>query len=104
MEESKDYLPLIKVVNANIRYFIRFKDIHKQLNCIEVTEEVFLQFFGVHHHDKAGNEEHYFIVFKDQDHCIKKEVTKERFLGYQSFRSMEIREQISMIAILNILN
>lgn len=104
MEESKDYLPLIKLVNAHIRYFIRFKDIHKQRNCIEVTEEVFLQFFGVHHHEKARNEEHYFIVFKDHEYCIKKEVTKERFLGYQSFRSMEIREQISMIAILNILN
>lgn len=93
MTNIKDYTPLIRVVKEHTKYFIEFKDVHMKLNRIQVTEEVFLQFFGIHQHNKDSKKEHYYIAYENHEASIKKEVTKEEYCMYQSFRSIEIREQ-----------
>ena len=92
MTEKEEYTPLIRVEEDQIKYFVVFKDIHMQLNRIQVTKEVFLQFFGIHQHYKNLQKEHYYIAYENRDVSIKKEVTKEEYRMYQSFRSIEIRE------------
>lgn len=90
---DKEYMPLIKVVNGQIQYYVKIKDNCKHQNYIPVTEDVFLQFFGIHEHIKNLFEEHFYIVFENREYCIKKEVTKEMYYQFQSFKSMDIHEQ-----------
>lgn len=93
MINKEDYTPFISVVNEQINYFIDFKDVHMKLNHIQVTEEVFLQFFGIHQRVKGLHENHYYIVYENDDYNIKKEVTKDIYYQYQSFKSMDIHEK-----------
>ena len=93
MTNIEEYTPLIRVEEDQIKYYVVFKDIHMELNHIQVTEEVFLQFFGIHQHEKNLQKEYYYIAYEKRDVSIKKEVTKEEYRMYQSFRSIEIREQ-----------
>lgn len=93
MNGKKEYASLIKISKEDTKYYIVFHDVNKRLNCIQVTEEIFLQFFGIHQHNKDLQKEHYYIVYENHEVSIKKEVTKEEYRMYQSFRSIEIREQ-----------
>ena len=93
MTNIEEYTPLIRVEENQIKYFVVFKDIHMKLNRIQVTKEVFLQFFGIHEHIRNLFEEQFYIVFDNGEYCIKKEVTKEMYYQFQSFKSMDIHEQ-----------
>lgn len=93
MENKEEYVPFIKAIKEQLQYYIEFEDVFGKRNCIEVTEAIFLQFFGIHRHVRNAHEEHYYIVFENSDYYIKKEVTKEMYYQFQSFKSMDIHEQ-----------
>lgn len=90
MENKEEYIPFIKTVENQQQYYIEFEDVYGKRNCIQVTETIFLQFFGIHQH---ARNEHYYIVYESNDHSIKKEVTKDKYYQYQSFKSMDIHEK-----------
>lgn len=93
MDNKEEYIPLIKAVKKQPQYYIEFEDVHGKRNCIQVTKTIFLQFFGIHRHVRNEHEEHYYIVYENNDYCIKKEVMRDEYYQYQSFKSMDIREK-----------
>lgn len=93
MADRDKYKPLIKATREQQQYYIKFEDVHGKQTCIQVTEAIFLQFFGIHRHVRNEHEEHYYIVYESSDYYIKKEVTKDMYYQYQSFKSMDIHEK-----------
>lgn len=86
--KNKEYFPLIEKENNTLALYICFKE-----NKIRVSKEIFLQFFGVHKQRLINGNKHYFIVYKNQEHTVFNELSKDEYRIYQSFVSMEIREQ-----------
>ena len=86
--KDKEYLPMIEKENNIQTLYICFKD-----KKIRVSKEIFLQFFGVHKQILINGSKHYFIVYKNQEYIVFNELPKEEYCIYQSFVSMEIREQ-----------
>lgn len=84
----KDYYPEIEIIDDSVTLYVCFKN-----KKVQVTKEVFLQFFGVHKQILINGRKHYFIVYKNQEYTVFNELPKEEYCIYQSFVSMEIREQ-----------
>ena len=80
-----EYKPLIE----NNRFYLEYKDHAKKLHKVEVSEDIFLQFFGIH----KRKEKKYFILYQEANYCMEKEVTVENYKNFQSFKSIYIKEQ-----------
>lgn len=91
MENELDYTPYIKKIEGKVEFFIEFTNAAKQKRRVHVTKEILLQFFGTHYH-KAGSSQ-YFIIYENQELCITDEVSKIEYDAFQSFKSMQLREQ-----------
>lgn len=85
---NKEYIPYIEFSNASILYYIIFNK-----NKILVTENVFLQFFGVHKKEKDGEHIHYFIHYHDKKYSLYIRVTKDYYNRFKSFKSIEMRQE-----------
>lgn len=80
-----EYKPLIE----NNRFYLEFKDYAKKIHKVEVSEDIFLHFFGIH----KRKDKKYFIVYQEASHCIEKEVSIENYKNFQSFKSIYIKER-----------
>ena len=78
-----EYKPLIKELNGGKKYYIILDD-----DQVEVSMEIFIQFFGVHKTEFLNGKRTYHIIFKDM---CDLEVSKEKYLDFNSFISELIR-------------
>ena len=85
---ENEYQPMIE----NDCFYLLFKDYKGSLHKVEVTKEVFLQFFGVHKMINNQNQKKYLIVYRDAFNVVEKELTEKEYKEFQSFKSMQIKE------------
>lgn len=80
-----------KIINKDglLTYHICFLNTRKTKQIVEVTKEVFLQFFGVHKTRIIGNDKHYFISYSDKRFFCEIEMNYSDYIAFNSFASWE---------------
>lgn len=86
---ENEYRPLIE----NNCFYLLFKDYKGSLHKVEVTKDVFLQFFGVHKRKYVGKEEVFLICYHDTKHYVEKSLNKQEYQTFTSFKSDEMKLQ-----------
>ena len=92
--EKSNYEPVVKEANGNYRFYIKYIDGLRQTQIIEVTEDLFLEFFGTHRVSiNESGQKNYCIVHKDKNFPIYREVDYKTYKSFFSFKSMDRRYQ-----------
>lgn len=91
MDWEIDYKAKIKNEGSKFTYYVQFIDSSKQEQTIEVTEAVFLQFFGVHKREIINDQVIHYIVASDSNYLIRKQVTKDELKQFNSFKQQSMR-------------
>jgi hypothetical protein len=86
MDWEIDYKAKIKNEGSKFTYYVQFIDSNKHEQTIEVTEAVFLQFFGVHKREVTNDQVIHYIVASDGTYSRRKQVTKDELKQFNSFK------------------
>lgn len=91
--KDDEYLPLIEYKNQKKKFYAIFYDSSHNLNKIEITEEIFLQFFGIHKMKIINEKKCYFISYKDNINMHEIQLTETDYKSFNSFKSQSIKHK-----------
>ncbi len=90
-DRKREYVPSVKMVDDEIKYFVLFNEKSNGLIEVEVNKIIFLMFFGVHKLKIISNQKLYYIVFEDNLIKCELQLSKEEYRIFFSFKSEETR-------------
>lgn len=89
MKFNNEYMPKITKIDDICIYYIEFLNGDNVYKEVEVSKEVFLQFFGRHKVKVINNKKHYFISYMDKNIKCEVEMTYKDYCTFSSFASYE---------------